>query len=363
MTLDNRYLLFKNRNILFWICLPILFLLSIIYGFVVAILKLLYRIRILPSYRPGCKVISVGNITVGGTGKTPLVEYIAEYLRENYMSPGIIIRGYKRPKSKNAEVIAKSNRYFEVGDEASLLKDNLRDITIGIGRDKIVSAKKLEQLNNHPLIIDDGFQHWRLRRDLDIVTIDCTYPLASQRLLPLGRLREPLSSLKRAQILILTKTDFSQQNTLSIKEQLQKINPKALIASSVYQPVCFHDLKADEDVAIDSAAIKNEPVFILLGIANPIYFDKLLSNIQLNIKRELVYPDHYEYKDKDLDFIKIMAREMNVNTIVTTQKDAVRIRHLFNYFENIGIYYLKIKLKITSNEEEFRNRILSMSNS
>ena len=363
MTLDNRYLLFKNRNILFWVCLPILFILSIIYGFAVAVLKFLYRIRILPSYRPKCKVISIGNITMGGTGKTPLVEYIVEYLKENYMSPGIIIRGYKRPKSRNTNVIAKSNRYFEVGDEASMLRDNLRDIDIAIGRDKIVSARKLEQLGNHPLIIDDGFQHWRLRRDLDIVTIDCTYPLASQRLLPLGRLREPLSSLKRAQIFMLTKTDFSQQNTQTIKEQLQKINPKALIVTSIYQPICFHDLKADEDVAIDSATIKGEPVFILLGIANPMYFDKLLSNIQLNVKRELVYSDHYEYSDKDMDFIRFMAREMKVNTILTTQKDAVRIRHLFSYFENMRIYYLKIKLKITSNEEEFQNRVLSMSTS
>jgi tetraacyldisaccharide 4'-kinase len=360
MKLDNPYLLFKNKNLLFWVSLPVLYVLSLVYALVVTVLKFLYRMRLLPSYRPECKVISVGNITVGGTGKTPLVEWIAELLRENGMKPGIIIRGYKKPKSKNADVIAKSNRYFDIGDEACMLKDNLVDVSIAIGRDKIKSAMELEKLGNRPLILDDGFQHWRLRRDLDIVAVDCSYAFRNQMLLPLGRLREPLSSLKRADIFVLTKTDFSAENTEKTRAALLKINPKALVVTSIYQPQCFHDLKEGEDLPIDSASLKKEPVFILAGIASPIYFDKLISSIKLKIKRELVYPDHYEYSSKDLDFIRIMAREMNVNTIITTQKDAARIRHLFTYSENLRIYYLKIKLKVTQNEEEFRNRILSV---
>lgn len=363
MKFDNPYLLFKKKNIFFWICLPILYIFSIIYCITIFILKFLYRIKILPSYRPKCRVISVGNVTLGGTGKTPLVEWIAEHLRRNNRNPGIIIRGYKKPKAKKSNAATRKNVYFEIGDEASMLKENLADISIGVGRDKIKSAKELEKKGCDTLILDDGFQHWRLCRDLDIVTIDCSCSLFNQRLLPLGRLREPSSSLGRANIFVLTKTDLSQDNTSNIKARLHKINPKAMIISSVYQPVCFHDLKSDECIPVDSESFKDRAVFILSGIANPIYFDKMLSNLSLKIKRELIYPDHYQYRKNDLDNIRQLAKEVNVDTVITTHKDAVRLRSLSNFFTNLNLFYLKIKLKVTEGEEEFHNRILSVSNS
>ncbi|MBL7196511.1 MAG: tetraacyldisaccharide 4'-kinase [Candidatus Omnitrophica bacterium] len=363
MKLDNPYLLFKKKNIFFWMCFPILYLLSIIYCFVTAVLKFAYKTKILPTYRPKCKVVSVGNITLGGTGKTPLVEWIANYLIKNNKKPSIIIRGYKRPRLKQSGIISQNSGYFEIGDEASMLKDNLDDINIGIGRDKIKSARQLERRQCDIIILDDGFQHWRLRRDLDIVTIDCSHSILNQKLLPLGRLREPLSSLRRADILVLTKADLLEDNSRKLREELHKINPNALIIHSIYEPVCFHDLKTDTCLPIDSDRFKDKSVFILAGIANPIYFDKILSNLRLKIKRELLYPDHYEYRKNDLDFIKKLAKEMNVDTIITTHKDAVRLRYFLNFFKNTDIFYLKIRLKVTKGEEELRNRILSIFNS
>ena len=363
MILNNPYLLFKKKHILFWIFFPILSLLSITYGFVLCILKFAYKKKILPTYRPKFKVVSVGNVTLGGTGKTPLVEWIVGCLFRNKKKAGIIIRGYKRPKLKERGIIKKDNSYSAIGDEASMLKEKLGDINICIGRDKIKSARQLEKEKCDIAVLDDGFQHWRLIRDLDIVTIDTSSSIFSQKLLPLGRLREPLSSLKRADIFVLTKTDLSEDNTGSTKEELKKINPGALIVSSIYQPLCFCSLKTGEVIALDSERFIDKPVFILSGIANPIYFDRMICELKLRIKRELIYQDHYQYRKNDLDFINRLAKDVNVNTIITTHKDAVRLRYLLEFFENIDVFYLRIQLKITENEEKFCNRLLSVANS
>ncbi|MFC1708795.1 tetraacyldisaccharide 4'-kinase [Candidatus Omnitrophota bacterium] len=323
---------------------------------------MLYKLRILPGYRPKCKVISVGNITMGGTGKTPLVEWVVKFLVKNNKRPGIIIRGYGRPKHKNPDSGRNKGSYLESGDEASMLKETLGGINISVGRDKIKSARELERLNCNPLVLDDGFQHWRLRRDLDIVAIDCSNPIFDQKLIPLGRLREPISSLKRAHVFVLTKTDLSQ-GAFHMRTRLREINSEATIVSSVYKPVCFHDLKTDECFSTDSPSFKGIPILILSGIANPVYFDKMLSSLRLSIKRELVFPDHYEYKRRDIESIKSLAGEMRTNRIITTHKDAVRLKRFLKFMNKIEIFYLEIELEITKGEEEFRNRILSVSNS
>lgn len=363
MRFDNSYLLFKKKHTLFWVSLPILYFLSLIYFLTVKILRFAYKTNILPSYRPKCKVISVGNITLGGTGKTPLVEWIADYLSKKEKKPGIIIRGYKSPEAKKCIIAKSDSSYFEIGDEARMLKEDLGEINICVGSDKIESVRQLEREKCDIVILDDGFQHWRLARDLDIVAIDCSFSILNQKLLPLGRLREPLNSLKRADVFVFNKIDFCEDNSIKVREELNKINPNALIINSVYEPVCFYDLKTGIALPVDSDKFLNKPVFILAGIVNPLYFDRIISKLKLKIKRELIYPDHYEYVKKDIDFIRRVALDMNVDTIITTHKDAVRLRYFLNFFENINIFYLKIKLKITKNEEEFSKRLLSIFNS
>jgi tetraacyldisaccharide 4'-kinase len=363
MKLDSPYLFFKKKNMLFWVCAPVLYILSVFYFLVTLFLKLLYKIRIFPSYKPRCKVISVGNITLGGTGKTPLVEWIVDRLIQNDKNPGIIIRGYKRPKTKKVGIVSKQSGYFDIGDEASMLKENFSDIKIAVGRDKIKSAKELEKVGCKAIVIDDGFQHWRLRRDLDIVTIDCSCPIFNQLLLPLGRLREHLSSLRRADILVLTKTNLSECDFENIKNNFYRINPRLLIIKSIYQPESLHDLKTNQCFPANSDKLKDMQVFILAGIANPIYFDKMISNLNFKIKRELIYPDHYEYKASDVNFIMELAREIRVDAVVTTHKDAVRLKSFINLFKSVNLFYLKVKLEVVEGEKELLARILSVSNS
>lgn len=361
MKLDNAYLLFGKKHVLFWICLPFLYIASFFYCFVVTILKWGHKLHVIPSYRSKLTVISVGNITLGGTGKTPLVEMIVSFLCKKNKKPGIIIRGYKKPRRKQCSVTQPQSNYFQFGDEASMLKTNLSDgVALCVGRDKNKSAKELETTECDVAVVDDGFQHWRLKRDLDIVAVDSTFTLSNQRVLPVGRLREPLSCLRRADIFVLTKTDFIPESTQQCKEELQGINPYALIVDTVYQPLCFFDVQSGVCHDVVLKEFKGKSVLILVGIANPFYFDKLLSGLGLKIVREFIFPDHYEYTQSDMIRIKELADNLGVDTIITTQKDAERLRHLLVYLQPLRLFCLKIQVKITENEEAFHSRLLSV---
>jgi len=362
MKLDNDYLLFKKKDALFWISLPFLYVLSFVYCFGVALIRFLYAIRIMPSFRPKLKVISVGNITLGGTGKTPLVETIVHFFSTKGKKAGIIIRGYKRPRREQCCKEMQTTGYFQLGDEASMLKTNISEsIMVCVGRDKNKSARQLEKDRCEVAVVDDGFQHWRLRRDLDIVTIDSTVALSDQKLLPVGRLREPLRSLRRADIFVLTKTDFHPESAQKRKEELRALHPEALVASSVYEPMCFYDIASQTqtcEVALDQ--LKGQQVFMLVGVGNPFYFDKLVSGLGLKIAREFIFPDHYHYDEQDIDEIKGLADRLGIAAVITTQKDAERLKHLRSRFGTLRLLCLKIRMKITENEDAFYRRLRSV---
>jgi tetraacyldisaccharide 4'-kinase len=204
--------------------------------------------------------------------------------------------------------------------------------------------------------MDDGFQHWRLARDLDIVMIDASLPLAKQMLLPLGRLREPLGGLKRAGIFCLTKIDIAADNYQTNRKLLNKINPEAICVGAVYEPVGFYDLETDVLSSLDLG----KPAAILCGIANPSYFENMLEEAGLKVGRKFIYPDHHNYSERDLKFIKRVILSDKINTIVTTHKDAVRLRQFTPILGDVKIFYLKIKLKIIENEKVLRARLLSL---
>jgi len=356
MIIENSFLLIKKSNKLFYILFPILYLLSKIYSIILSIMKFCYTRGPFYSYRSKVKIISVGNITLGGTGKTPLTEWIVKFLLKNNKKVGIIIRGYKKPKKSNMF----DTSYFSLGDEAAMLRENLPQAGVYVGRDKIFSAKRLENDRLQAGIIDDGFQHWRLKRDLDIVVIDSTKDLFNQYLLPLGKLRESVSSLKRADIFVLTKTDVDIDNAENLKKRLKDIKPNAPVVSSVYKPLCFYDIKSRVKIELDSKVLKNKKVFIVAGIVNPLYFDKLISDLGVKIEREFIYPDHHAYTIDDVRIISQLAKEHSVKTVITTQKDAIRLQHLADTFDSIEIFTLKIELVINENESEFSHRLISL---
>ena len=322
----------KKRGFVSFILKIFLFILSLIYASIVRILVFYYRIR---RYRLNCKVISIGNITLGGTGKTPFVQMLARELQEKGHRIAILTRGYKG------------------GDEACLLGENLPDIPILVGRNRVRNARRAkEKYNVDTIILDDGFQHWRLFRDLDIVLIDTKNPFGNNHLIPRGILREPVNSLKRADIIVLTKIDLKEENIPLILERIKESNPKAKIFKAIYQPENFIDVSKGR---YPLPFIKDKPICLLCGIADPDSFESTLNNLRAKIILKFIFPDHYEYKKKDVDKIINSCLEKSIEIIVTTEKDNIRLERFHEKLKSY-LFILRSKMKIADEEDEFFKR-------
>ena len=323
--------------------LPLL-LLSFIYGALIRALILFY------SFSPrilACKVISVGNITVGGTGKTSLVELISRLLKENGRSLAVLTRGYK-------------GTYSIMADEPRMLAKNLEGIPVIVDKDRIRAAKRaIREYNVDTVILDDGFQQWRIKKDLEIVTIDAANSFGNRHMLPRGLLREPLASLKRADIFFLTKVDQAKGVGI-IKVILSKINPQALTVESKHNPVGFYDINNPEKI-LKTDYLKGKRVLIFSGIGDPGSFTYLIKNLGISIGLDLRFPDHYNYSAQDLSRIVSRYKKENLDAIVTTEKDASRLPdESLGIFDGCKLLVLRVELKIMKNEGDFIARLLSL---
>lgn len=327
-----------------------LFILSLIYGLVVKLVSFIYGIK---PYRLDCKVISVGNITLGGTGKTPFVEMLTKYLSEEGHKVAVLIRGYKR---KIANYNFEIPSYLNMGDEAYLLSKNLTKIPVLVGRDRIKNAKiAKEKFDIDTIILDDGFQHWKLFRDLDIVLVDAKNPFGNGYLIPRGILREPLSSLRRTEIVVLTKTD-SKEDVSLILEKIRKISPQAKIFKAEYQPQEFIDISKNR---YPLSFIKGKEICFVCGIADPDSFESTLNDLGVKVILKFVFFDHYEYKETDIKKIIDSCIKNNVKIIVTTEKDYVRLEGFSERLRSY-LFVLRSQMKITEDEEGFFGRVDSL---
>lgn len=333
----------KNTGFGSRIITPILAGLSIIYGLIVMALAFFRRRS---QRRINCQVISVGNITLGGTGKTSLVEYIARCLKEHKKNVAILSRGYKR---KN-----------EMGDEPFMLQQKLKGVPVIVDADRIRGGKlAIEKYAADTLILDDGFQQWGIYKDLEVVTIDALYPFGNGRLLPRGVLREPLSALKRADIFVLTKTNLGGDMG-QLRNILSKINPKAMVVESAHRPLGFYELRKPQDLlGID--ILKNKAVTLFSGIGDPDSFEKLIAALDINIALSFKFSDHHNYCAKDLENIFAEAKKKNSFAVVTTEKDAARITPPLTFDLRPLTFVLRIGLEIKDNDSQrFLNRLLTL---
>jgi len=324
----------------------LLFVFSLIYGLVVFVLVVFYRLH--PA-RFNCKLISVGNITLGGTGKTALVEYLVAKLNQKSNKVAVLSRGYKRD--------AKLAGMQGMGDEPEMLQRKFPQVPVLVDKNRLRSASRaIKDYGADTLILDDGMQQWRLFKDLEIVAINAQNPFGNFRLLPAGFLREPLGGLSRADIFVLTQINPGQ-DTSDIAARLKQLNPRALIVESSHKPDSFTNLdKPAELLKIDSFQGKSAVVFS--GIGSPQVFEKTVGSLGVDITEALRFADHHDYTQEDLDGIIERARARNLETIITTEKDAVKIARL--KFDQARIFSLNIKLNITKNEAEFDRRLLKL---
>lgn len=333
----------------------LLLILSFIYGLGVRILIFFCRLK---PYRLKCKVISVGNITLGGTGKTSLVEFIARYLKQQGYKVAILSRGYKQPVKGHPLPVG---RYETMGDEPYMLKMNLKDAVVIVDANRIRAAESaMRDYGVDTVILDDGFQQWKISKDLEIVAIDSLNPFGNWHLIPRGILREPLSSLARADVFVLTKTNLNP-DILDIKGFLSSINPQALVIESIHKPLGFYRIN-ESDELLRPEALKGKTVTLISGIGDPDSFESLITGLSINVGLSFRFPDHYAYSSKDLENIICESQKKNIGTIVTTQKDAVRLSALDLRRCPLPVFVLRIELMVIKDEQRFCNRLHKLHN-
>lgn len=329
----------------------ILWLLSFVYQGLVAVIQAGYDRHLFPRRKLPRPVISIGNITLGGVGKTPLVMMVAGYLRREQHRPAILIRGYMAKHSGQAG--ARS-------DEAQMIHEVLSDVAIGVGRDRWQKAHEiLSRQETDIFVLDDGFQQWGLSRDLDIVVVDATRPFGNGYLLPRGFLREPKEALGRADIFVLTKNNNRNGQGHELVDELVRLNPQALIVEGVHQPVNFSRVIDGEIAAL--GVVEKRPVAIVCSIGDPKNFFLTIDRLGAMIVKQFIFPDHHVYQAKDVETIAKECREAKISCVLTTAKDAVKLKGFLPILgTEVEALSLNIRLEIVKGQDEFFHRMDSL---
>ena len=322
----------------------VLWILSCFYGVIIGIIKLLYNFGILKRQKLPCPVISVGNITLGGVGKTPLIEYVAKILKEEGFNPVILTRGYMGQKGQES-------------DEAQMLKKNLENVPVLIGSNRFKNAQEFLSNNSADVfLLDDGFQHWTLFRDMDIVALDATNPWGNKHLIPRGILREPLSALSRANIFILTKTDLARSNVVIVRDRLRLLGQNKLIVETIHEPKCLRDLKSQRKM--DLSTISSKRVCMLSSIGDPQSFENMLTQLGASVQENFSFMDHHVYTQEQIEQLVKYCEGHHIPFVVTTQKDAVKLDAFLNLFsDKIKVLVLEINIVIVYGKEQLLERI------
>ena len=335
----------RKKSVSIGLCLQ---LLSVFYALAVHLRHTLYRLRVARQRSLELKVISVGNITLGGTGKTPAVIQIAGLLQRNRKRPAVISRGYGRKDSSGIVVVSDGEKVLvdaeTGGDEPVLIGSVLPQVPVVVGSDRYQAAAfAKKKFDIDTVVLDDGFQHLRLKRDLDIVLVDAADPFGNGRLFPAGILREPLTALKRAQAVLITGEDWAA-DLGRLKGIIGRFT-EARIFTSRQEPADMIDIITGDVRPL--SALRGTTVLAFSGIARPESFAAILRALGADIRAMIAYPDHYSYIESDLAALFQKAADEDIGMMITTEKDAVRLKQL----NPDGIWALRIRLKVLENRE------------
>ena len=346
----------------------VLFALSHIFHGIVKVRWYLYENRILRNTPLGCLVVVVGNLTVGGTGKTPVVEKFARTLRDRGRKVAILSRGYK---SKNEGLPRKLWRKFThgeetppkivsdgesvlldsevAGDEPYMLARNLPGVVVLCDKNRVKAGSyAIREFGCDTLILDDGFQYLPLKGRLNLLLVDKTNPFGNQHLLPRGILREPIQHLSRASYILLTKSDGVRDENLL--ELIREHNSKAEIIECAHKPQFLQAFGSDEQLPLE--ALEGTSIAAFSGIATPESFENMLRKHGAQIQYNKRFLDHHRFSDHEIEAIfREVAELEGVSMIVTTEKDAVRLAE--GVKPPVPIYYLRLEIDILSGHEDF----------
>ena len=315
----------------------LLFLLALFYWGIVFLRNLFYELNFFIVRKVDCKVLSIGNLTLGGTGKTPMVVFFAIYLISLGKKVAILSRGYGRA-TKGMVLVSKGDGnilcpWQDCGDEPYMIANKLKGVPVLVDENRYRGGLYLtENFNPDIIIMDDGFQHRALHRDLDIVLIDGGDSISEYRLLPYGKLREPWSNIIRADAIIITKKRPSALIKRKIDETLLPQLYTKFIPTIRYPNSFSSNTKVDQNI------------FIISGLGNPSFFEKTVERLGYEIRGIKNFPDHYHYKKDDVDKIQFLMKESGASQILTTEKDWVKLK-MFELDIVFGVVDINIRIQ------------------
>ena len=347
-----------------------LFGLSRVFALLVKGRRFLYNVRILRDSTLGVQVIAVGNLTVGGTGKTPVVEKFARELQDQGRTVAILSRGYRskpppfrkrlldrlllRRESVPPRVVSDGKSLLldseTAGDEPYMLASNLKDVVVLVDKDRVKAGRyAIEKFGCDTLLLDDGFQYWKLRgRRHDVVLVDNQQPFGNEHLLPRGTLREPPSHLARANTIFITKSDGK---TAELRKRIHQLNSVAAIVECIHHPLYFEDVFTGERKGMELH--KGVRVASLSGIAQPESFEQSLVKAGGELVYSKRFADHHRFTQQEIINVINRAKKRQAHLIITTQKDAVRFPKIDR--RDLPFYFMRVEIKILTGAEDFRD--------
>jgi len=360
----------ERRGKLHAVARTVLYGLSKVFHVLIKARHFLYNFRILRDSTLGVQVIAIGNLTVGGTGKTPVVEKFARELRDQGRNVAILSRGYRskptplhiwilnkvflRDDTTPPRVVSDGKSLLldseMAGDEPYMLASNLKDVVVLVDKDRVKSGRfAIEKFGCDTLLLDDGFQYWKLRgRRLDIVLIDRQQPFGNERLLPRGTLREPPSHLARASTIFITKSDG---NTAELRRRIALVNPTAGIIECIHHPLYLEDVFTAQRLGLD--LLKGRKVASLSGIAQPESFEQSLVHVGAELVYSKRFADHHRFTQQEMLNVINRSKKRQAECIITTQKDAVRFPKVDR--RDLPIYFMRVEIKILSGANDFQD--------
>ena len=340
-----------------------LFMASLFYGGAVRLREAFYKNSILKPKKLPCFVISIGNLTVGGTGKTPMTIYMAKLVKSLGYKVAIISRGYKGGAEKTGGIVSNGHTIFmepeKAGDEPFMMAAKLKDIPVVVGQNRFeAGCLTIQEFNPDVIVLDDAFQHLNLKRDIDIVLLDCGHPFGNNYMLPRGILREPISALKRGDAFVLTRSDSAPDYIRQVTvDKIKNLAPGKPVFRSFYVPNLYKPINNKNSMSgielqnFDSGLLHERRVVAFSGLAGNNDFRRTVENLKCDLIDFFEFPDHHKYTKTDLQTIMQSSINAQAEFILTTEKDYVRISGKTSW--PVELVVVGIELSLGEDENAF----------